>query len=671
MPGGSVIYRVDERLYVSEDGDLQWNRPGVTVVGEALPEATAVSLTPSLHLLGGEGDGPVTGDPRYQGPKLSIEVAEKTYKMLEAGVSVATKVFTVVGIADALVQIVELSGVFGKKADLDDVLEYVKLNYRATIEASKLSHLRDMAEPDSTVSTTKILLETHKAIPSAQSRKNLVDHELKMVGAVQELLNPAYQQILMNGAEYSQHPWWMDSGFLTITPAHRDAATRLHERYPNMAVQPIARFAEVPDGTGRFDYRFAIGSIVAAVVTRLMMMKVLEPEFRSTGRYQAELRDIALKLRTVQYHWLQSIQCTRSVFDRSYEGGEVNDMPTWDYYQTFFPPPYIPVAAVDICSGLGEVSSVPIGPIGPYDQPYLQPSFGDKSFRAAKWMQAASLRETARQNVLRESGYANFLGIIALVEEMAKPPSASETVVISEGAPPFTMHAQRLTEVEEGSRTTGGLICPEREFPVEVVQSPGNPTAVLMIRTQSPESLDTFEIAYAFRIASGGALIDLSQGEHTVTVRLRRFIAQVGPAGEERNEDLPPQDTAVTYVLDHDASAGHATLRLEIPAGVNARVHVQVAETIQSGDLFITNHEVELVSRLERLPSEYFTYVAECRGTQNGLLTHINDRFALSRDVRLPGFDPRRERPNEYLANLQENHWDVLMREINAINRFR
>jgi hypothetical protein len=187
---------------------------------------------------------------------------------------------------------------------------------------------------------------------------------------------------------------------------------------------------------------------------------------------------------------------------------------------------------------------------------------------------------------------------------MAKPPSASETVVIVEGAPAFAINVQGMTEVERGLRTAGGLICPEREFPVEIVQTSGNPAAVLTIRTQSPESVNSFAIPYKFRIATGGSFVDLTQDMDTVTARLTQFVAQVGPAGEQRTEDQAPQDTAVTYVLDHAPSGGNATLRLEIPAGVNARIMVQVEETIQSGDVFITSHEVELVSRWERLPSE-------------------------------------------------------------------
>ena len=58
---------------------------------------------------------------------------------------------------------------------------------------------------------------------------------------------------------------------------------------PDLAIR---RFPEIANGVARFDYRFALGNIIFAVTTRVMMMHALEPEFRSTGGHRQELNAV-------------------------------------------------------------------------------------------------------------------------------------------------------------------------------------------------------------------------------------------------------------------------------------------------------------------------------------------------------------------------------------------
>ena len=139
MLGQHPYFEVGNGIFVDMDGEIHRQRPSLDLL-------SSTSLTPPLTILaGGSGSGPVTGSAPYQSALLAASIAEKTEKLTEKGLKIVAGIVSVVGIADALVQMAELFGLFGEQTDLDDLLVVAKANYAATREGARLSHLQNIA----------------------------------------------------------------------------------------------------------------------------------------------------------------------------------------------------------------------------------------------------------------------------------------------------------------------------------------------------------------------------------------------------------------------------------------------------------------------------------------------------------------------------------------------
>ena len=598
---------------MTESGELLAERPTVTVLSSS--STIAQSLKPLGG--GGGGGGPVTGSAPYAAAKLPSELAEKMEKLIEKGIGTVTGIVSVVGIAGALLQVLELAGVFGEQTSLDDVLEEVKRNYTATREAARISHLQNIADLMGVVTASKNALDAYRLNQSAPNRKTVLDFNTTLAAAVQSLLDPAYQQVIFNPEEHKEQSWFWDQGFFEVSPESKPLVEKVEAKYPGLVLLPVSPYSMLNEAFGRFDYRFVLGSVVTAVTTRLAWMKVVEPEFRSTRRFLPELQDIVRKLRALQHQWLLAIQDTFNPLD---EGSEVfNDLSA--YGSDFFGRYYIPTGCIDACTGLGVYSTQPL----PYWKTGTPPYMGPMQERQKLWQAAFAPRREARQQILQDSGYAKFAAFVAMVESLAGDPPDTETVSISEG---MVLSRELLDpgwwKRSEGLRKAGGVSCEEKTFPSETWEKGTDPSVKLVIRTQSPESIETFAIFYEYSVNGGGTLTPLTPAAQAQTVpfRPRLFTRLVGPAGERHEFDMPSQPVTLTFRLT--VQPGVTELVLSIPKGFNARFSVWVRERIQSGAEFLSVRDVELVSVREHVPTEWFQHERQCGISQAAMVSHVN-----------------------------------------------
>lgn len=660
MPGPTMLYEFREGMFVTEAGEILSQRPVTHVAGGGQ------SLAPALRPLGGGdgADGVITGDPRYKTVILAAEIAKKTSELVKEASKIVSSMVTIVGILDAMVQIAELAGAFGTKDKLDGLIKLVVENLVATIEASKISHLQNMALPMGHITGGKTVLETYKATPSPNNRQDLLDANGPVRDALQALLNPSFQQVLFVWAEYQPHSWSRDFTHITLSQPNSWIAGQGAARYPGISMIPVPVMTENASFAARFDYRFALGNIVLAVLTRTVMMKAIEPEFRSTGRFRNELKnEIVPKLRALQYQWILAIQVSAHPYDAPADGLDVNDIPTSKYYEDNFGYWYIPVGAIDTVSGYAQWERIEVN--DPFLGPQAFPRFILKS-RTATWAEASTKRAAAREHVMQASGYMDFAAFVAMVEELTTDPSESETVVIKEiFRPDRVVAGERWIKKSDFPKTAGGLICSEREFQGSVWELRRADEIFLSIRTQTPESIDTFAIDYEFVLTTAEGDKVLQEGRHAIDVKPQHFVVERGPVGERREVKQPSAQVSITCTLER--APGETRLRLELAPGHNVRFQIRVREKIQSGTELMTSHEVELVTVEERLPSEYFRHLAACQTEQASVFNELNERFAISESARLPRFDPRKGGPAEYLEYLQQRHPEGLQHAVNAI----
>jgi hypothetical protein len=447
-------------------------------------------------------------------------------------------------------------------------------------------------------------------------------------------------------------PWLWEDQWLTVPP-HVETGVPPQLQVP--------RYPDMVNGTPRFDYRFAIGNIIFGVTTRVMMMHVLEPEFRSTRRYREQLLTICDRLKDLQTKWLQSIQWPWQPSDDEPPPITVsNDTPFWSY---------VPVGAVDICTGISVWTpqyepvwnpSAPLAEPERWAAPFSKPGNWPNEVRSTYYQRARELSEAARQTILEQSGYLAFAAFVASICKLTTDPGQSETVSIKRRPAAMGMFDVGWREAGTAQKIAGAIACERKPFTATVFTR-GSASTRLEIRTQTPDSIASYAIPYEFLLVTGAGEKTLQPGRRPTTIRAPRFVAEVGPAGERREVDAPWADTTIDYALT--VNPGFSSLTLSVESGVNVKVMVRVRETIKSGTVFVTDRDVTLTTEEHRLPSAYFQHLEDCERRANKLLGELNTKYAISEEPG-PRFNPRLETASKYLDRVERERPDDVQRAL-------
>ncbi len=584
-------------LFVALDGRIVRNAPFAAPIIQTDPDPVfggTPILTPIGPLTGGQPSHP---PEVWNNIKTATELAEHVKELAEHGLKTVGGIASIVGTVGVVLELLESAGIFGSKTTLDDVLRVATANFTATIAASQISHLQNMVPYVTKAAVALDKVEQFRTHPNL--RQDLADLDSDMQEATLALTDSAFQQVVFNLNEYGTFPWWFEQDWLTI-PEHVEAKVPR----PDLAIR---RFPEIANGAARFDYRFALGNIIFTVTTRVMMMHALEPEFRSTGGHRQELETLCSRLKDLQWRWLQAFQ--------------------WPWHPSDDEPPpitplsaspwgsYVPVGAVDTCSGVSFWITRYVPKWDPYApvtepeywaSPTSMPGNWPEDVRNKYHQRARTLSEAARQTVMEQSGYLAYAAFVASICKLTTDPSQSETVVIRRQQQSVAAFDFRWGRESTLDKIIGGLFCTRQTFTAEVWRRPDASTRV-EIRTQTPESIATWAIKYEYLLLTGAGEVALLPGTQTATINAPRFIAEVGPAGEWREVEAEPAwaNTAIEYTLN--VTPGHTSLTLKVESPINVKVVVRVRETIQSGGVFVTDHDVTLTTEDHRLPSAYFS----------------------------------------------------------------
>ena len=597
------------------------------------------------------------GDPKQPHPnevwdnvKTATELADTVKELAEHGLKTVGSIASIVGAVGVVLELLDSAGLFGRKTTLDDVLKVAWDNFVATVAASQISHLQNMAPHVATVQGALDAVETFAQ--GTGTRQDLAQFDHDMVGAINALTDAAFQLVVFNYAEYMKFPWLWEDQWLTVPP-HVETGVPPQLQVP--------RYPDMVNGTPRFDYRFAIGNIIFAVTTRVMMMHVLEPEFRSTRRYREQLLTICDRLKDLQTKWLQSIQWPWQPSDDEPAPITISsESPWWSY---------VPVGAVDICTGISVWTpkyepvwnpNAPLAEPERWAAPFSKPGNWPNEVRSKYYQRARELSEAARQTVLEQSGYLAFAAFVASICKLTTDPGQSETVSIKRRPAATGMFDVGWREAGTAQKIAGAIACERKTFTATVFTRASASTR-LEIRTQTPDSIASFAIPYEFLLVTGAGEKTLQPGRRPTTIRAPRFVAEVGPAGERREVDAPWADTTIDYALT--VTPGFSSLTLSVESGVNVKVMVRVRETIRSGTVFVTDRDVTLTTEEHRLPSAYFQHLEECERRANKLLGELNTKYAIS-EAPGPRFNPRLETAAKYLDRVQRERPDDVQRAL-------
>lgn len=599
------------------------------------------------------------GDPKQPHPnevwdnvKTATELADTVKELAEHGLKTVGSIASIVGAVGVVLELLDSAGLFGRKTTLDDVLKVAWDNFVATVAASQISHLQNMAPHVATVQGALDAVETFAQ--GTGTRQDLAQFDHDMVGAINALTDAAFQLVVFNYAEYMKFPWLWEDQWLTVPP-HVETGVPPQLQVP--------RYPDMVNGTPRFDYRFAIGNIIFAVTTRVMMMHVLEPEFRSTRRYREQLLTICDRLKDLQTKWLQSIQWPWQPSDDEPAPITISsESPWWSY---------VPVGAVDICTGISVWTpkyepvwnpNAPLAEPERWAAPFSKPGNWPNEVRSKYYQRARELSEAARQTVLEQSGYLAFAAFVASICKLTTDPGQSETVSIKRRPAATGMFDVGWREAGTAQKIAGAIACERKTFTATVFTRASASTR-LEIRTQTPDSIASFAIPYEFLLVTGAGekTLQPGPGRRPTTIRAPRFVAEVGPAGERREVDAPWADTTIDYALT--VTPGFSSLTLSVESGVNVKVMVRVRETIRSGTVFVTDRDVTLTTEEHRLPSAYFQHLEECERRANKLLGELNTKYAIS-EAPGPRFNPRLETASKYLDRVQRERPDDVQRAL-------
>lgn len=648
-----VFIALGPGLSISLDGTIIRSTTAAPII-----EADAGPLFGGLPIL--SPIQPLSG-PKQPGPnevwdnvKTATELADTVKELAEHGLKTVGSIASIVGAVGVVIELLDSAGLFGRKTTLDDVLKVAWDNFIATVAASQISHLQNMAPLVATVQGALDAVETFAQGTGTRQDLALFDHD--MVGAVNSLADAAFQLVVFNYSEYIKFPWLWEDQWLNVPP-HVEAGVPPQLKVP--------RYPDMVNGTPRFDYRFAIGNVIFAVTTRMMMMHALEPEFRSTRRYREQLLTLCDRLKQLQTKWLQAVQWPWHPSDDEPAPAIISeDSPWWSY---------VPVGAVDVCTGIsvwiGKYAPVwdPNAPVTEPERwaaPSSKPGDWPNDVRKKYYQRARELSEAARQSVLEQSGYLAFAAFVASICKLTTDPSESETVSIKRRPQAIGLFDVGWREAGTVPKTAGAIGCERKTFTAQVFTRASASTR-LEIRTQTPDSIASFAIPYEYLLVTGAGEKVLQPGTRTISISAPRFIAEVGPAGERRDVDAPWADTTIEYTLA--VNPGHSALTLAVGSGINVKVMVRVRETIKSGTVFVTDRDVTLTTEEHRLPSAYFQHLEECERRANRLLGELNTRFAISESPG-PRFNPRLETVSKYLDRVQRERPDEVQRALAALD---
>ena len=650
-----VLVALGPDLFVSLDGTvIRKTQASSTILADAEPVFGGMPiLTPITPL--NEPKGPHPNEV-WDNIKTATELADAVKELAEHGLKSVAGIASIVGAVGVVLELLDSAGLFGRKTTLDDVLKIAASNFLATVSASQISHLQNMAPPLGTVQGALDAVETFVQGTGTRQDLALFDHD--MVGALNTLTDAAFQLVVFNYAEYMKFPWLWEDQWLNVPP-HVETTVP-----PNRLDLRVPRYPDMVNGTPRFDYRFAIGNVVFAVTTRVMMMHVLEPEFRSTRRYREQLLTLCDRLKDLKTKWLQAVQWPWHPSDDEAAPITLPGDSPWSSY--------VPVGAVDVCTGIsvwtGKYEPVwdPNAPVTEPERwaaPFSKPGSWPNEVRNKYYQRAREMSEAARQTILEQSGYLAFAALVASICKLTTDPSESETVSIKRRPQAIGMFDIGWQAAGTVQKSAGAIGCERKAFTASVFTRASASTR-LEIRTQTPDSIASFAIPYEYLLVTGAGEKALQPGTQPITIRAPRFVAEVGPAGERREVDAPWEDTVIEYTLT--VAPGHTSLTLAVDSGVNAKVMVRVRETIKSGTVFVTDRDVTFTTVEHRLPSEYFQHLEDCERRANKLLGELNTEYAISQAPG-PRFNPRFETVQKYLERVERERPDDVQRALTSL----
>jgi hypothetical protein len=404
--------------------------PGADVIdlGQALDltEATKAAISGSTvdSIAGRLGSmTPMFGDT----PGVSIaQMAEQLgipkwiQELAGAAVNIATAVGVVVAAYKFAVELLEWQSVLEKKDLVGEMHLAVNQLYATTISGLWGERRVQIADWITQATNAGDALQSYLEFGTDGFYDALDGWDQGVASACTALLDQAYQMIPYYPKEHDQKEWVFGIGWLEV-PASVQA--QLQSGSP-----PMKRMVEMQAGEPRWDYRLFLGELMFAVTVRIAMMKALHPDFRSTSRYKEELKRIYDGLLRVQDQWLQSIQRTRDIDKQR----DILDMIAGFAY--------LPVGAIDICTGLPGMYGRWTDFVWKGTPPPFMPSGLDLAAQIdwdATVNRAHLLRDQMYLALLTHSGYVTFRRWVSALKVLLRDPDKSETVAFAVRSTPF------------------------------------------------------------------------------------------------------------------------------------------------------------------------------------------------------------------------------------------
>jgi hypothetical protein len=340
-----------------------------------------------------------------------LNIGKEARELAKDLFSIATSMATVIGYAQAAVRLLEALGVFGPdptQAALARIEKRVNELFNLSFGAVQDVKIVAVQSELSKVRAARDQMVDYLKFPYPQSQVQRQNLDLALTG-----LRTARHQILSQNVHAMPFRWSQYAG------AHDLAANgwwMVKSGKSNSAATPVPDMRTLGDGAMRWDYRGVLAAVQEAVSVSLAFYKTIDPAFRTTGRFREEIADMAKDLRTFVQNMTACIQWTRDydlVSDRYF-------MPLAHGY---------PVGAADVCSGASSIvarwnEGVVALPGGGLEPPLVL-NINDVLERGK------AERERAWFSVFASSPIPELLQLQRRLEELATPPTVSETLKIS------------------------------------------------------------------------------------------------------------------------------------------------------------------------------------------------------------------------------------------------
>ena len=576
--------RIANGLYLDNNNQFQ-SSPGAEgkvydIAGGALSLSTQIRgqvLSGTLAVL------PLKDEPGWKGKLRDLGVAEPTLELFGDIASIAGNIASFVGYAQAALQFAQMVG-FLKAAKSVEQLAMEILN--------RLGVVQDMVA-DSHGQTVKLFLESSSSAIAAlrgqcETEMNLLGNydvsnrrqrRITMLAKVDDadddvraILSDSRWELFNQSKQYTgswsfmsdpeertltNPPWW---GRPRSVPRQRlsdDGLSWVDATYP-------------PAYKPRFDYRAAFPFAVHGITSYLSMLKMADPEFRSTGRgrpallaYADALAGALKKMRAVlvrtHYHpyYFQFAGAADDV-DSYYPDGLFGSAPpTRTFRRPHF---YWQVGALDLCahtdsyfSQLGVAlhaenpgTPLPTYKLGTLDFDWIPPSPdlrlvpstipaeppNDPHWEIANPAACADAANRPSEAdfvvLLQSSGYIQLAQLEATLRHLATDPTESETVVGD-----VAQRRRRIGTRQVQATGYSGLDCPPEELTATGTLEEYEYTARVRFEMQAPDRVDTIptRILLVALSAAAGTIdaavlseVELHPGPATVTLpKVRTF----------------------------------------------------------------------------------------------------------------------------------------------------